>query len=286
MGGSLVVKIRFVMALGPILEAVVGTVDVDASVAFAASAFGLASLESSDASTVMGVPGVATGRVRFESVPGDEGQPSPELWETGPRLLGIYSRDLRETKRRVEAAGGQIGPITSYPYGASMQEAVVSGPGDLFWTVPQVTPRRPSPAFDRDPDRLHGELHSAVINVDDMDTALRFFVDGGGLVSLFDGTLAGEPFERMMGLPKGASLRIAFLSSVDQAPARLELMQFFGVPKAPLRHRGVGLTRLAFACPEREQSSTRARLVEAGAVSDEQTRLHGPGGIIIELVAA
>jgi catechol 2,3-dioxygenase-like lactoylglutathione lyase family enzyme len=272
------------MALGPIVEAVVGTRDVAASVAFAAAVFGLAPVEALGPSALLGVPGVATGRVRFESAPGDEGHQAPELWEIGPRLLGIYSRDLVETKRRVEAAGAQIGPITSYPYGTSMQEAVVRGPGDLFWTVPQVTPRRPSPALDADPHRLHGELHSAVINVDDMDGAVRFFADAGGLVSLFDGTLKGEPFERMMGLPKGASLRIAFLSSTDQAPARLELMQFFDVPTAPLRHRSVGLTRLSFACPASDQPSTRARLVDAGAARDQNDRLRGPAGIVIELV--
>lgn len=276
----------FVMALGPIVEAVVGTRDVDASAAFAAKAFGLAPIEVRGSSSLLGVPGVATGRVRFEPAKGDEGHPAPELWEIGPRLLGIYSRDLLETKRRVEAAGAQIGPITSYPYGTSMLEAVVRGPGDLFWTVPQVIPRRPSPALDADPDRLHGEIHSAVINVDDMDAAVRFFVDAGGLVSLFDGTLEGEPFERMMGLPEGASLRIAFLSSADQAPARLELMQFFDVPEAPLRRRPIGLTRLVFACPSSDRPETRARLVEAGAIKGEHHRLRGPAGIGIELVEA
>lgn len=274
------------MALGPIVEAVVGTRDVDASSAFAAKAFGLAPIEVRDSSALLGVPGVATGRIRFELAKGDEGHPPPELWEIGPRLLGIYSRDLLETKRRVEAAGGQIGPITSYPYGTSMQEAVVRGPGDLFWTVPQVTPRRPSPALDADPDRLHGELHSAVINVDDLDAAVRFFVDAGGLVSLFDGMLQGEPFERMMGLPEGASLRIAFLSSIDQAPARLELMQFSGVPEAPLRHRSVGLARLSFVCPMSDQPPTRARLVDAGATMSDRDRLRGPAGILIDLVEA
>lgn len=272
------------MALGPIVEAVVGTRDVEASAAFVSNVFGLAPIDIRDSSTLLGVPGVATGRIRFELAKGDEGHPPPALWEIGPRLLGIYSRDLLETKRRVEVAGWEIGPITSYPYGTSMHEAVVRGPGDLYWTVPQVTPRRPSPALDADPDRLHGELHSAVVNVDDMDAAVRFFVDAGGLVSLFDGTLRGEPFERMMGLPQGASLRIAFLSSVDQAPARLELMQFFDVPEAPLCHRSVGLTRLSFACPMSNQPPTRARLVDAGAIMDERDRLSGPAGIVIEMV--
>ena len=267
------------MPLGAIVEAVVATPDVEASARFVEAAFGLSRLHSSP---LLGVSGVASGRVRFEKVAPD-GFPPPRIWETGPRLLGIYSRDLNQTKRLVESAGGAIGPLVSYPYGAgTMSEAVVRAPHNLLWTVPQPASRRPSPALDADEQRLHGELHSAVINVTDVDSALRFFVGAGGLTSLFDGVLSGEPFERMMGLPAGVSLRIAFLAAQNQAPARLELMQFFDTPREPGHKRTMGLSRLVFSCPKDDIEATRDRLLAAGGAASPDGRIIGPAGIILD----
>ncbi|MEO8500368.1 MAG: VOC family protein, partial [Vicinamibacteria bacterium] len=181
--------------------------------------------------------------------------------------------------------GGTIGPLVSYPYGeGTMSEAVVRAPHNLLWTVPQATSRRPSPALDADEQRLHGELHSAVINVTDMDSALRFFVGAGGLTALFDGVLSGEPFERMMGLPTGVSLRIAFLAAPNQAPARLELMQFFGTPPEPGHRRTAGLSCLVFSCPKDDIEATRDRLLTAGGVASRGGRIIGPAGIVLDFV--
>ena len=154
------------------------------------------------------------------------------------------------------------------------------GADDLLWTVPNVRPRRPSPALDADPERLHGELHSAVVNVADMGRALAFFAGAGGLEMLFDGEMSGDAIETMIGLPRGARLRLAFLAGADRAPARLELMQFLGVP-LERRKRPVGLRGLVFASPEPEE--TIRALSEAGGRQLGPGRVLGPEGIEIEV---
>ncbi len=267
------------MPLGSIVEAVVATSDVTAAARFYSRAFQLEVLEDRPGDVLLGVGGSPAGRLRLETAV-DPGLPPPELWEPGPRLLGIYSRNLERTKELVEAAGGTVGPIVTYPYAQSMRECVLRTPDGMWWTVPQVSPRRPSPALDADPDRLHGELHSAVLVVGDVDAALRLFATAGGLKVLFDGTLTGDPFDRMLGLPAAATFRLAFLASEDEAPARFELMQFSGVPDGKVAGRTLGLRRLAFAC---SGDSVHERLVAAGAESIGPRLVRGPDGVEIEL---
>ncbi|MFD2354609.1 FAD-dependent oxidoreductase [Nonomuraea ferruginea] len=117
----------------------------------------------------------------------------------------MYSRDLARTTRLIDEAGGRSREIVTYPYGAaSLTEAVALGADGVWWTLPQAgAGHRPSPALERDPGRLHGELHTAVIVPRDHDAALAFFTAGGGLKVLFDGEMSGPPFDRMTGMPSG-----------------------------------------------------------------------------------
>lgn len=270
------------MALGSVVEAIVASRDVARAVEFHRRAFGLDVLREEGADVVLGALGVPFGLVRFAPAESDPRVEPPTPWEIGPRLLGIYSRDLQRTKAAVEAAGGRVGPIATYAIGKSMSECVAYAPDDLLWTVPESpSPRRPSPALDGDSSRPHSELHSVVITVDDLDAALAVFARAGGMKVLFDGPLGGKTIERLIGLPAGATLRIAVLSGEDERPARLELMQFFDVPGGERHERAVGLRRIRFdvAAPER----VAGELAEAGAVRVGPTLLEGPAGIEIEL---
>jgi len=269
------------MSLGSVVEATVASRNVTRAVEFHQRAFGLEVLREEGADVVIGVRDVPFGRVRFVPAASDPPVASPTPWEIGPRLLGIYSRDLVRTRAAVEAAGGRAGPIASYAIGKLMQECVAHAPDDLMWTIPHTLTRRPSPAFDADPTRLHSELHSAVITVDDLDAALAVFAGAGGMRVLFQGPLGGETIERLIGLPPGASLRVAVLSGQDERPARLELMQFLDVPGGQRRERAVGLRRIRYdvTAPER----VAAELAQAGATRVVATLLTGPAGIEIEL---
>lgn len=268
------------MSLGAIVEAVIACRDVGTSAAFLTRAFGLDMLEQDGPGTVMGVRGVGTGRIRL--VPGTEA-PDPRLWDIGPRLLGMYSRDLARTVRLIDEAGGASREVVTYPYGsASLTEAVALGTDGVWWTLPQAgAGHRPSPALEDDPGRLHGELHTAVIVPRDHDAALAFFTTAGGLKVLFDGEMSGPPFDRLTGMPADASLRLSFLVSESQAPARFEIMSFTGVDQADLSDRPLGLRRVVFEADD--PAATAAALAEHGGERLGELLLRGPAGLEIEL---
>lgn len=267
--------------LGAIVEAVVACPDLEATAAFNSAAFGLEVLERGDAQLLMGVAGSPGGRLRLVER-ADEPMPAPRLWDVGPRLLGIYSRDLDRTVAAVEAAGGRALPIASYPYGdVTMREVVVSDPNGMFWTIPEVGGKhRPSPALDADGSRLHGELHSAVLVPSDHAAALALFT-AGGLVVAFDGEFSGEPFVSMTGMPADASLRLSFLTAADEAPARFELMSFRGASGSDRSADGHGLRGLLFACED--AAATQERLLGNGARVFADGSLAGPDGLQIRL---
>ena len=269
--------------LGAIVEAVVSCRDLDATANFNKTVFGLEILERTPDGVLMGVPGSPGGRLRL--VPG-AGQPAPvaNLWDIGPRLLGIYSRDLVRTVAAVEGAGGRALPVASYPYaGATMREVVICDPDGLFWTVPEVgAAHRPSPALESDTTRLHSELHSAVLIPSDHDAALSLFT-AGGLVVAFDGEFSGEPFVTMTGMPADAALRLSFLTAADQGPARFELMSFRGVPSEDRSTDPHGLREVVFACDD--VPATTELLLAAGAVENADA-LAAPDGLKLRLRAA
>lgn len=268
--------------LGAIVESVVASGDLAAAAAFASAAFDLEVIERGTDELLLGVPGSSGGRLRLIRRPGS-GPVAPQLWDVGPRLLGIYSRDLDRTVEAVRAAGGDTLPIASYPYaGATMREVVARGPDGLYWTIPEAgASHRPSPALTADAARLHGELHSAVLVPSDHDAALAMFT-AAGLQAAFDGEFAGEPFATMTGMPAGASLRLTFLVAPDQAPARMELMSFRGVPARDRSTDEHGLRELVFACDD--VAATWQSLLDNGARATEDDALAGPDGMRLRLV--
>lgn len=272
------------MSLGAVLEAVVVTRDLDRSVDFHTRAFGMTVAHSGGGRALLSAAGSGTGRLRLVSVPDAPDAPAPRVWDIGPRLLGIYSRDLERTAAAIDAAGGTSRPRVTYPYGAAtLSEFVARGTDGLWWTIPLAADgHRPSPALDGDPGRLHGELHSAVLVPRDHDAAVRLFT-AGGLQVLFEGAMSGEPFTGMVGMPPDASLRLAFLVAPGHPAARLEIMSFTGVSAEDLSRRPTGLRRLVFACDA--PGETADTLLAAGATRIDATTLRGPAGVEIELRA-
>ena len=172
----------------------------------------------------------------------------------------------------------------TYPYGAaSLSEVVAYGRDNVWWTVPLAVPgaHRPSAAYATDPERLHSELHTVVLVVDDHDAAVAFF-EAGGLSTVFDGEMAGPEFERLVGMPEGATLRLAFLGGPEHQPARFEIMSFTGVDGADRVGDPVGIQRVVFTCDDVD--GTRAALVAAGAQPLEDGGLLGPVGVVLDLV--
>lgn len=274
------------MTLLSVREVVVASADVAAAIDFHQKAFGFEILEgeaSSDTGVLLGVPGSPGGRLRLVPATGTAATPAA-VWDTGARLLGIYSRDMAATVNAICDAGGEPREPVTYPYGtAFLTELVARGLDGVWWTIPLAgANHRPSPALEADAERLHSELHSAVLVVDNHDEAVKFFV-AGGLRALFDGAMAGDDFERLVGMPTGATLRIAFLLGPEQAPARLEIMSFEGITGVADRTKDpVGIQRLVFEVDD--VADSRATLIEAGAVELPNRNLRGPAGVELELV--
>lgn len=271
------------MSLLYIREAVVACVHVESSLSFYREAFGFEVVERFGDEVLIGAPSAPAGRVRLVPAQAEKAADA-QVWDLGPRLLGIYSHDLDATVERVNAAGGRARPPVTYPYGAaSLSETVAVGPDDVWWTVPRAVAgaHRHSDAYALDPERLHSELHTAVLVVDDHDAAVAFF-SAGGLGTVFDGEMTGPDFEKLVGMPSGASLRLAFMGGPDHLPARFELMSFTGTPTRDLTGQPVGIQRLVFACDD--VAATREALVAAGGEELPDGAVRGPVGVVLELV--
>ncbi|MDA8368901.1 MAG: hypothetical protein M0026_03425 [Nocardiopsaceae bacterium] len=275
------------MSLLGIREAVVASTDVPAATAFHREAFGLEVLDGAPTAhdgVLLGVAGSPGGRLRLVPTTATA-DPPPALWDYGARLLGIYSRDLAGTAQAMRAAGGEPRDPVSYAYGtATMTELVGRGTDGIWWTIPQVTgdAHRPSPALWADSERRHSELHTAVLVVEDHQAAVDLFT-AAGMRPLFDAAMTGEEFERLVGMPAGASLRLAFMIGPEGAPARLEIMSFTGVEAADRTADRVGIQRLVFTAED--PAADRASLVAAGAAELPDGDLQGPAGVRIALVA-
>ena len=265
-------------------EVVIHVVDIEASAKFYIGAFDLQMLVNDGDSILLGVLNSPSGKIRLREVRAREGA-APQVWDLGPRLLGLYSRDLTSTLKRIEDAGGKPRPLVSYPYGGGeMREAIALGSDHVWWTLPEVGadgPRQPSLALDQNPARQHGELHTVVLVVEDVDQAINFFRDAGGMTLLFDGVMQGEVFEEMIGFPSGASLRIAFLAGPDKAPARIEIMSFEGVERSENLKENVGIRRIVMNTSDLE--ATLAKFIELECRIISENVIDGPVGIEVEL---
>jgi hypothetical protein len=277
------------MSLRYIREVVVASRDVAAAARFHQRAFGFETLAGDGASgnVQLGVPGAPGGRLRLvPAPPGDTAEQAPEVWDLGPRLLGIYSHDLDRTASAMAGAGGAPRKPVTYPYGtASLSELVGRGTDGVWWTVPLAVQgaHRPSAAYAAEPDRLHSELHSVVLVVDDHDAAVAFF-EAAGLTTAFDGTMSGPPFDELVGMPEEASLRLAFLVGPSQEAARMEIMSFAGVPTRDRSTDETGIQRLVFAADE--PPATYDALVAAGAEPVAPDVVRGPVGVEIQVTEA
>jgi hypothetical protein len=95
--------------------------------------------------------------------------------------------------------------------------------------------------------------------------------------------MVGDDFERLVGMPPAATLRITFLVGPEQAAARLEIMSFRGIADAADRTKDpVGIQRLVFEVDD--VSDSRTTLIAAGAIKLPNGNLRGPAGVELELV--
>lgn len=274
------------MSLQYIREAEVVCANLQESVDFHCRTLGFVVREQTDGQALLGAPGAPSGQLRLVQGPSSVTQAPPKMWDRGPRLLGMYSRQLEETARLLRENGGESGPLASYAYGErTMTEIAGYGRDGVYWTVPWARPgvHRPSAAYDADSERVHSELHTAVLLVTEEEHAdVVAFFQAGGLGVVFNGSLLGEEIEKLCGLPSGGGLHIAFMSGAGHLPARLEIMSVLNVPGEDRSTDPIGLRRLRYVCDDVE--ATRTALLAAGATPLPDGALLGPVGVELELV--
>lgn len=269
--------------LGSVIEVTVASRDVEREVRFCRETFQLEPLAGDAGAVVLGVPGCAHGRLRLVAAAADPGLPAPEIWETGLRVLGIYSRDVPRSEGLAAAAGGATRPFMRFeiPSLGGYTEGSVRGPDDLIWFYPCPAHPLPSPAFAADAGRLHSELHYVAISLPDVVPALDFFAGAGGMTVVMDQETREDWACDLIGLPRGTSMRMACLAGSDLAPTRLMLTAFSNTTRATTDPaRTVGIRRITFAA---DPAALQQRLVQAGATVLGDGLLRGPVGVEIEL---
>lgn len=185
--------------------------------------------------TVLGSPGVSSGRIiacRWPDLP-----PLPE----GPRLTGrslglfsidLYVHDMEDCRRRI-GAEWSCGGREVYEFGGGGSVRVEEG---LIWIadrVPLVFVRAERPrataAWAIDSARPSTELTSVVLATDDVDQAVRFLgPEGLGLPLIYDVVIDSPGLARMIEAPDGSAFRLAFLGGDDTA--RVEVIARQGPP--------------------------------------------------------
>jgi hypothetical protein len=92
------------------------------------------------------------------------------------------------------------------------------------------------------------------LTVDDVDAALKFFADAGGMRIVMEPTIfSGKEIEELLGAPEGVSLRTAVVSDQENRPTRLEILELGNVPVRRPRARPVGVKQVAFAVRDRDE---------------------------------
>ncbi|MBM5812320.1 MAG: hypothetical protein FJ191_10205 [Gammaproteobacteria bacterium] len=269
--------------LGSVIEVTVASRDVERELRFCREAFQLEPLAREPGAVVLGVPGSAGGRLRLVTAASDPGLPAPAVWETGLRVLGIYSRDVPRSEQLAAAAGGTTRPFMRFeiPSVGGYTEGSVRGPDDLIWFYPCPAHPLPSPAFAADAGRLHSELHYVAITLPDVGPALEFFAGAGGMTVVMDQETREDWACDLIGLPHGTTMRMACLAGSDLAPTRLLLTAFSNTTGVTTDSaRMVGIRRITFAA---DPAALQDRLVQAGATALSDGLLRGPVDVEIEL---
>lgn len=271
-------------SLGSILEVTVASRDVERQLRFCREAFQLEPLAREAAAVVLGVPGSDRGRLRLVPATSDPGLPEPEVWESGLRLIGVYSQNVPRTYELVAAAGGRPRPYKSFDTESmgSYTEGSARGFDDISWVYPCPSRRLPSPAFANDPARIHSELHHVAMTTADVSAAIDFFAGAGGMTVIVDTEIEADWACDLIGLPYGTKTRLACLAGQDLAPIRLVVSSYSGAQAttAPVPGRTVGIQRITFAA---DPAALQERLVKAGATALGEGLLRGPAGVEIEL---
>lgn len=261
-------------------------------------------LEEEEARLLYGVPG-PTPEVVLE-MPGAErgwlrlvGTPNPARafapLDNRPLALDLFSTDIERSQALAREAGFHVSPVAVHQFGPlTIKEVEVRGPDELVVTLLETPARRPS-VLDREPGRLHSEVHALVWSVEEIDRWLPFWQQRAGHQVLTDATFDSPGMGAVLGVPdKTLRLRLAVFADPEAQPVRLEMLEFLGeeVASHPTFPLAGGLHAPAFTVREIDAAGSTLEGAELGEVVELENEVHGraravsglaPGGLRFEL---
>jgi hypothetical protein len=191
-----------------------------------ASSAELFGVDSDLATVTVTVPGSTTGHVMLVETPTAPSVRGP--WDSGPYAIDLYTTDTDRSIEVALGAGARMGGRLEYRFGDSpLEEASVFFPDGTMIVFINIAHRRPS-ILDREPSRLHSEVHSIVSTVRSADTANGFWSGLGQMTVMADAVLDGG-LDELMGLPHPVSARMTILCSAATEPLRYEFLELRGL---------------------------------------------------------
>lgn len=284
-------------------HAVVGCTDLEATERFlahfglegdpapglsATAAISLYGLDRPVAQRILRTAGADQGWIRLVETPHHARHHGP--YDARPIAIDLYTRDIRQSIEISQPAGAEIRDLVEYALGPiEVKEVEVVGPDHLVVVFIEVNKLRPS-VLDRDPDRLHSEVHSIVFSVQDTAAALPFWTENAGLETLIDSKIEGPMISRLMDLPRdNVPVRFTLLCDADSRPARFELLEFFDDPgdEQPTLPLAAGLHAPGFTVADLDQAMAALSGADFGAIvtvgGERAVSALAPGGVRFEL---
>ncbi len=228
----------------------------------AGAAAALYGLEGPAAQRVLRAPGAEAGWIRLVETPHGPRHHGP--YDARPIAVDFYTRDIQHSIDLSRQAGAEVRDLVEYALGPiEVKEVEVVGPDHLVVVFIEVNMLRPS-VLDREPDRLHSEVHSVVFSVQDTGAALPFWTEAAGLETLIDSKIEGPMISQLMDLPRpDVPVRFVLMCDAASAPARFELLEFVDDPgeQQPTMPLAAGLHAPGFTVADLDRAM--AALAEA-----------------------
>ena len=260
----------------------------------AAAAGALYGLEAAAREVLLATPGAELGWLRLVATPHPERRVAP--LDSRPFAIDFYTTDIERSVAAASQAGAHTSPIVTHQFGPlSIREVEVRGPDHLIVTLLGLDVRRPS-LLDREPDRLHSELHSFVWSVEDIDRLLPFWSGQAGLETTTDATFESAELGVLLGVEgpgraRPVKARLVVLADTEAQPARLEMIEFLAARRPGEEAAGyltlplaAGLHAPAFTVPDLEAAMAPLAGARFGDVVEVDSAVH-PGGRGVTAVA-
>ena len=278
------------MSLPSPSHAVVGCSDMQASVEFLrhfgfgepsasilppAASLALYGLETATGEATMKMPAADLGYLRLVETPNSKH--TFDNLDNRAFAIDLFTTDLDRSVTQAGDHGYHTSAVATHQFGPiSIREVEIKGPDDLIVTLLESAARKPT-LLDREPDRLHSEIHALVWSVKDIDRLLPFWIEAVGHQILTDAVFDSPDMGAVLGVPdRRIEARLAVFADADALPIRLELIEFLGEPAAdhPTFPLAAGLHGPAFEVEDLDVACSRLEGAELGKIVEVDTPLH------------